>query len=185
MNYMKRMKIKGGSANASEDYKYTSKVNCKEDVYKAYDEVLKFKDEDCSKYGLDDKAKMKFVPAAKLGYYLLKELAKCGTTIATTFLTDVFKHTALVILSHVLNIFSSGIFLLVKIAYYAVLCMISIYDGYKATVAEDQATKFGNALGYGIRIILILLGIARRRKYSKKLRRMKRMKKMKRMRRKH
>jgi len=134
-----------------------TKINCEETDIKPADQA---------------KIKSGFTLAGKVAMYLLKELITCGLNYALSSLKNLVNKYATAIVEYILSLLSGGLYLVLKIAYFVVKLVYNLYQGVKATEIEKQAEFWGNSLGLGIRLVMVGVGLAKRRRhYRRKLRR--------------
>jgi len=145
---------------------------CAPVIAEQYDALLSFKGKKCTDVGKAGSTNFKDI--APLGFNFLKQLVSCSTKFAAAALTSLVAHTGLVIVSHIVNLFSFAILSMIRLAYYIIKALYYLIKGLNEDAEEAKAGLFGSALGCGIKVILIILHVGKKRRMKKMMRNAKR-----------
>lgn len=113
---------------------------------------------------LKEEDQKSFWDMTKIGYYILKHLTKCAATFSFNILAEIVGHSLQTIISHILDALSGFAIKLIKVLWYTIKLIYYIYKAVKAEIEKDQAKNWGNVLGTVIRIVLVLVGVAKKKK---------------------
>lgn len=145
--------------------KYTAEVSkqCTSEEISTLNQLLDIKSLESFKLG---EKKQTTSEMFQIGFYLLKQMWLCSSTIVAKEISkEIFFVFGSWIANTLLNILTGFVYYLLRIGYWILKTIYYIYQASKATKdSTDEAEKWGKALGAGIRIILVVFGVAKRKK---------------------